>query len=30
MNFYGKGLIRAPWPITVFGVSEMEKVLRII
>lgn len=30
MALYGKGLIRAPLPITVFGVSEMEKALRIM
>ena len=30
MDFYGKGLIRAPLPITVFGISEMEKALRIM
>ncbi len=28
MEFYRKGLIRAPLPITVFGVSEIEKALR--
>ena len=30
MDFYGRGLIRPPLPITVFGVSEMEKALRIM
>ena len=28
MTLYQKGSIRAPWPITVFGVSELEKALR--
>lgn len=30
MGLYGRGLIRAPSPITVFGVSEMHKALRIM
>lgn len=30
MALYGRGLIRAPSPITVFGVSEMHKALRIM
>jgi len=30
MALYDKGLIKAPSPITVFGVSEMEKALRIM
>ena len=28
MTLYQKGSIRAPWPITVFGMSELEKALR--
>ena len=30
MNLYQKGSIRAPFPITVFGMSELEKALRIM
>ena len=29
MTLYGKGLLKAPQPTTVFGISEMEKLLRI-
>ena len=28
MTLYQEGSIRAPWPITVFGMSELEKALR--
>ena len=28
MTLYQKGSIRAPWPVTVFGISELEKALR--
>ena len=28
MTLYQKGSIRAPWPVTVFGMSELEKALR--
>ena len=30
MALYEKGSIKAPWPITVFEISEMEKALRIM
>lgn len=30
MTLYAKGLIKAPQPITVYGISEMEKALRIM
>ena len=30
MTLYQKGSIKAPWPVTVFGMSELEKALRIM